>query len=84
MAKPIRVQRMSIRKIPAQKAALPRHFCLRAKKRKVRCGPRSNVIPTRKRMLPMARRARSKKRIRPKTRKKKPTRFGQRRLEVHE
>jgi len=58
--------------MPAQNAKLPRHFCLRAKKRNVRCGPRRSVMPMRKRMLPMARRARSKKRMRPKMRKKPP------------
>lgn len=56
---------------PAQKANVPFHFCLRAKKTNVRWGPSSSVMPTRKRMLPMASRARSKKRIRP-SRKKKP------------
>jgi hypothetical protein len=56
---------------PAQNARVPFHFCLRAKKTNVRCGPSRSVMPTRKRMLPIASRARSKKRIKP-SRKKKP------------
>jgi hypothetical protein len=68
---PISGHFIKISSTPAQKASVPFHFCLRAKKTNVRCGPRRSVMPTRNRMLPMASRARSKKRIRP-SRKKKP------------
>jgi hypothetical protein len=57
---------------PAQNASVPFHLFFRAKNTNVRCGPRRRVMPMRKRMLPMASRARSKKRIRPKTKKKPP------------
>jgi hypothetical protein len=57
---------------PAQNASVPLHLFLRAKKTNVRCGPSRSVIPIRKRMLPIARSARSKKRIRPKMKKKPP------------
>lgn len=70
-ANPISGHLMRMRSTPAQNAKLPLHLFLRAKNTKVRCGPSKSVIPTRKRMFPMASRARSKKRIRP-SRKKKP------------
>lgn len=57
---------------PAQNASVPFHFCFRAKKTNVRCGPSNSVMPTRNRMLPIASRARSKKRIRPRRKKKPP------------
>jgi hypothetical protein len=63
---------IKINSTPAQNASVPFHLFLRAKKTKVRWGPRRSVMPMRKRMLPMASRARSKKRMRPKRKKKPP------------
>ena len=57
-------------RMPVQKQALPRHLLRRAKKSNVREGPRRRVMPIRKRMLPIASRARSKKKRRPKRMKR--------------
>lgn len=58
------------------KAKVPRSFWRRAKKVRVFEGPRIRGRPIRKRMLPIARRARSKKVIRPRVRKKVPKQGG--------
>lgn len=68
---PINGHLMRISRTPAQNAKVPFHLFLRAKKTNVRWGPSRSVMPIRKRMLPIASRARSKKRIRP-SRKKNP------------
>lgn len=63
---------IKINSTPAQNASVPFHLFLLAKKTNVRWGPSRRVMPMRKRMLPMASRARSKKRMRPKRKKKPP------------
>ena len=65
-----------MRVMPDQNARLPFHFCFRAKKRKVREGPRRRVMPMRKRMLPIARSARSKRRIMPRRRNATPVQIA--------
>jgi hypothetical protein len=64
------LSKMSV--MPPANAAVPLSFCRRAKKSSVFCGPMMMVRPIRKRMLPIASMARSKKRRRPPTRKKMP------------
>lgn len=62
-------------RIPIVKAKVPRSFWRRAKKERVFAGPRIRGRPIRKRMLPIARRERSKKVRRPSVRKKVPGRM---------
>lgn len=62
--------------MPMANAAVPLIFCVREKKRMVFVGPIRIVSPIRNRMLPIARRARSKKRKIPKRRKKRPVFWG--------
>ena len=50
MMKPMKAQRMRIRLIPATKASVPFHFCLRAKKATVFVVPIMKVRPIRKRI----------------------------------
>lgn len=58
--------------IPAANAAVPFNFAGREKKSSVRAGPMMIVRPMRKRILPMASSARSKKKRRPRVRKRAP------------
>lgn len=69
---PTRGQRNRIKRIPIVKANVPRSFWRRAKKERVFEGPRIRGRPIRKRMLPIARRERSKKVRRPRVRKNVP------------
>ena len=45
---PKNAQRISMRVMPSAKAAVPFHFCLRAKKARVFCVPMMRVRPIRK------------------------------------
>jgi len=70
--KPMNAHLINIKQIPTANAAVPLIFCRRAKKANVFWMPIISVRPIRKRMLPIASMARSKKRNTPPRRKKPP------------
>lgn len=70
--KPMKDRLLKINKIPKRKHIVPLIFCGRVKKVMVLCGPIINTNPIINKMLPIAKRAESKKVMIPKRKKKIP------------